>query len=178
MVNTTNFQILTDELTLISDLKFEKVSPAAFKSTLIVRILLLTTLVAAAFALWFIVENDYFIVLLALGFLSLVIFISILYSRYYYKLLMYAIREKDITVKDGVIFLNTTTLPFNRVQHVEINQSFVQRYFKIATLQLYTAGGSGVDLTLPGLSEEIAEKIKSFIINKNAKVADHNGEEE
>ncbi len=78
----------------------------------------------------------------------------------------YILREKDIIHRRGVIFKSLTTIPFNRVQHCEINQGPIQRLFNLHTLQIFTAGGSNSDLSIPGLLGETAQQIKEFIIKK------------
>jgi membrane protein YdbS with pleckstrin-like domain len=78
----------------------------------------------------------------------------------------YALRQHDIIFKSGIFFRSTTIISFNRVQHIEINQGPLDRYFKIVGLTLYTAGGSSSDLTIPGLSMEDANRIKEWIMKK------------
>lgn len=75
----------------------------------------------------------------------------------------YAVREKDISYKSGILFKKTTTVPFNRVQHIEIDQGPISRLFKLATLSVFTAGDSSDDLKISGLLKEDAIKIKEFI---------------
>ena len=85
-----------------------------------------------------------------------------------YKIRGYILREKDIIHRQGVIFRSQTTIPFNRVQHCEISQGPIQRLFNLYTLQIFTAGGSNSDLSIPGLLGETAQQIKEFIIKRAA----------
>ncbi len=78
----------------------------------------------------------------------------------------YAVRDKDILYKSGVFWHTVTAVPFNRIQHVEKSSTPLDRRFDIATLQLFTAGGSGGDLKIHGLSERTAENLRVFIIEK------------
>jgi membrane protein YdbS with pleckstrin-like domain len=80
----------------------------------------------------------------------------------------YAIRDKDIIYKSGIFFRQTLILPFNRVQHCEIEHGPIDRIFGLAQLSLFTAGGSGSDMTIPGLNQEVATKLKNFITNRVA----------
>ncbi len=75
----------------------------------------------------------------------------------------YAIREKDITYKSGVLMKTVTTVPFSRIQHVEINESPLARLFKLAALDVFTAGDSSTDLVVRGLTKMEALEIKEFI---------------
>jgi membrane protein YdbS with pleckstrin-like domain len=76
----------------------------------------------------------------------------------------YVVREKDIIYRHGILATITTIIPFTRIQHVGINEGFVSRIYKLAQLQIYTAGGSSGDLKIPGLRKEDAEKIKEVIM--------------
>jgi len=78
----------------------------------------------------------------------------------------YAVRDKDILYKSGVFWQTVTAIPFNRIQHVEKSSTPLDRKFNLASLQLYTAGGSGGDLQIDGLPARAAEKIRVFILEK------------
>ena len=78
----------------------------------------------------------------------------------------YAVRDKDILYKSGVFWKSTTAIPFNRIQHVEKSSTPLDRKFGIANLKLFTAGGTGGDLTIHGLSGDVAEKLRKFILDK------------
>lgn len=178
MTMITNFQVPTHLITAIPDLTYEKSSKNAFKVSLINTSVYFLIAVVIATVVYSFLQEHYLIILAVLSVLTLLTIINVVYSWYYYKNLSYALREKDITLKEGVIFRSETTMPYIRVQHSEVNQSLIQRYFKIASLHLYTAGGSGVDMTISGLDEERAERIKDFIIGNNTQASQLNGEEE
>lgn len=78
----------------------------------------------------------------------------------------YAIRDKDVVYRTGVIWQTVTAIPFNRVQHVETGSTPLDRRFRLATLQLYTAGSSGGDLKIHGLPAAIAERLRVFVLGK------------
>ena len=75
-------------------------------------------------------------------------------------------RSKDIVYRSGWLWRSTTTAPFNRVQHVMIDQGLIERQFQLSKLKIFTAGGSGSDLTIPGLNPETANTLKEFIVKK------------
>ena len=78
----------------------------------------------------------------------------------------YAVRNKDIIYKSGVFWHTVTAIPYNRIQHVEKSSTPLDRRFDIASLQLFTAGGSGGDLKIHGLPVETAESLRVFILEK------------
>ena len=77
-----------------------------------------------------------------------------------------ALREHDIAYCSGLFWRKTVIVAFNRVQHVEVSSGPLQRKFGLATVKLFTAGGSGVDLKIDGLSADRAEEIRAFISSK------------
>ncbi|MEJ6675750.1 MAG: PH domain-containing protein [Polaribacter sp.] len=95
------------------------------------------------------------------------IFIVILFLKIIgFKKRKYAVREKDISYKKGVFFRSLTTVPFNRIQHIEIDQGPVARYFGLVALSVFTAGDSSDDLKVSGLLKKDAVQIKEFISTK------------
>lgn len=78
----------------------------------------------------------------------------------------YSLRGHDLTYRSGWLWHKRTTVPFSRVQHVEVDQGPIERALELSTLKVFTAGGSSSDLSVPGLSPEKAKEIKAFILQK------------
>lgn len=78
----------------------------------------------------------------------------------------YVVRDKDIVFRSGVLWRSVTAIPFNRIQHVETSSDPLDRKFDLATLQLFTAGGSSGDLKIDGLGKDVAEQLRAFILKK------------
>ena len=78
----------------------------------------------------------------------------------------YVVRDKDIVFRSGVMWRSVTAIPFNRIQHVETSSDPLDRKFELATLQIFTAGGSGGDLKIDGLGKDIAEQLRAYILKK------------
>lgn len=86
------------------------------------------------------------------------------YMGFHYK--SYALRENDIVYQRGYIYRSKTIIPFNRVQHCEVNQGPIDRMFGLSELKIFTAGGSSSDMRIPGLTTETANNLKQFIARK------------
>lgn len=78
----------------------------------------------------------------------------------------YLVREKDISFQRGLITYKLTTVPFNRIQHVEVTQGVLPKLFKLSSVKLFTAGGNSSDLSIHGLPEDAANSIKTFLSEK------------
>ncbi|MDP5106708.1 MAG: PH domain-containing protein [Polaribacter sp.] len=96
-------------------------------------------------------------------------FVFILVNLFMYigfKKRKYAVREKDISYKSGVFIRKLTTVPFSRIQHIEVDEGLFSRFFKLASLSVFTAGDSSDDLVIKGIAKETALEIKEFISSK------------
>ena len=103
--------------------------------------------------------------LLISGIVLLISFISVI-SLLGFPKKGYLLRERDISYKTGLIYFKQISVPFNRVQHVEVSQGVLAKLFHISSVKVYTAGGSASDLSIPGLKTIDAQKIKAFISEK------------
>ena len=113
------------------------------------------------------IKQDWIVWAVIGGILSLFLLSSVL-SIFGFKHKAYALREHDVLYKSGLVFRKIIALPYNRVQHSEINQGPIERNFNLAQLEVFTAGGSNSDLIIPGLLNEDAQRIKTFIMEKSA----------
>lgn len=82
----------------------------------------------------------------------------------------FAIRDRDIIYKSGIVALTTTIVPFSRIQHIALDEGLFSRIYGLGTLKIFTAGGSSGSLHIPGIEIEEAKSIKEMLmkqINKN-----------
>ncbi len=153
--------------------KFEEVKLNSLNSkyvyVLLINLVLILILVIAGFlALFFLKQNSFtysiwaavFIGIL-LFFIGLIVFVKLSFHRK-----GYAFRTHDVIYKSGLISQTTTIISFNRVQHVALHQGFISRNLGLASIELFTAGGSSSDLKIPGILLEDAQKIKNLVSQK------------
>lgn len=79
----------------------------------------------------------------------------------------YAMSADRLRVVRGILFRADTIVPFGRVQHIDVDQGPIERFYGIATLTLHTAGTHNASVNLPGLEHSLAmdmrEEIRSHI---------------
>jgi hypothetical protein len=97
---------------------------------------------------------------------GVVTFLALAFVNIAFKAKSFAMRNHDIVYKSGFITLETTLIPFNRVQHIEIHEGVLMRMYDLASLQIFTAGGAMSDLKITGLHKTDAERLKAFITGK------------
>jgi len=100
--------------------------------------------------------------------LGTLIIMSFSLAYFGFKRKKYALRERDILYQTGLIWRAKTVIPFNRIQHAEVSQGPIERMFGLSVLRIFTAGGSTSDMRIPGLTPEIAQNIKEFVLGKTA----------
>lgn len=83
----------------------------------------------------------------------------------------YSLRERDVIYRRGFIFEKITVAPFNRIQHVSVERNFVDKMLNLSTLKVFTAGGSGSDVNIPGLPPDTATALKEEISQRIATYA-------
>lgn len=77
--------------------------------------------------------------------------------------LAYQLREHDLSLRSGVITHRVESLPFSRIQHVNVHRGPIERSLGLATLQVSTAGP---DISIPGLTQADAERIKLLVTER------------
>ncbi|NVD45142.1 PH domain-containing protein [Qipengyuania atrilutea] len=100
-------------------------------------------------------------------YLLVAIFILWRIPRRRYRFKGFAMSGDRLRVVRGLWWHSDTVVPFGRVQHIDVDQGPVQRYYKLATLTLHTAGTHNASVHLPGLLHEEAlamrEEIRAHI---------------
>lgn len=99
-------------------------------------------------------------------FLLIFIWLIFIWAPKTAKRLKYALREDDINVQRGFLYWRQISVACNRIQHLEVSQGPLERYFGLAKLKIFTAGTLGSDMSLPGVKLETAQQIKSTLLKK------------
>lgn len=98
--------------------------------------------------------------------LAVLMIVSFMFSYIAFRKKAYAFRNHDVLFRHGVIATTTIIIPYNRVQHVALHEGFISRFFGLATIEIFTAGGSSSDIEIPGIEKEQAENIKQLLMGK------------
>lgn len=116
--------------------------------------------------LFFIKENIRpYLYIAIIAYLVIAILLFLLF-RLSFKKRGYALREKDIVYKSGVIAETTTIVPINKIQHVAIAEGIFSRFYGLATLQIYTASGLSGHIHIAGVPIEKAKLIKEALLKR------------
>ncbi|MCK5730494.1 MAG: PH domain-containing protein [Draconibacterium sp.] len=143
-----------------------------YRAILFIRIAIFLVFVTGAFILFLILFDEKpavgFIISAISAILIIVVF-TIVITIFGFPKKGYLVREKDISFQKGLIVFKSTSVPFNRIQHVEVNQGILAKIFNLSSVKIYTAGGNASDLSIPGLPVKVAQNLKVFLSEKISK---------
>jgi len=99
---------------------------------------------------------------------------SYIWAKLTYKYYRYELDEEDFRKESGVIFKKYTTIPYERIQNINIQRGIIDRMLGLSSLKIFTAGSggsgaAGAEGLLPGLSEGLAEEIRDELANRSRK---------
>lgn len=168
MENFSNSVILPENLPEIKQESFNFLDKNYLKILLIRTFFFALLLIGGLVAFIFISEEELpgFVLLILISSITIVILYFTLISILGFPRKGYLVRENDVSFKKGLIVYKQTSVPFNRIQHVEVNQGILGKIFKLSSVKIYTAGGTASDLSIPGLPVDTAQNLKAFLSEK------------
>jgi uncharacterized protein len=115
----------------------------------------------------------------------LVLLVSFGIAKLSYRFYRYEMREDCFRKESGIIWKKYVSIPYERIQNVDIHRGILARLLGLSDLQVQTAGASAVmgrggptgmyaEGRLPGLSKEEAELMRDELI-KRARSARNQG---
>lgn len=168
MTEFTNNPIDITQLPKFEEVQLKGLHPK-YITVLLFNFSLLLILVIGGFSTLFYFNQDAFSNTIWITILvGIVLFLVglVVFTKFSFQKKGYAFREHDAIYKSGLISETTTIIPFNRVQHVALHQGFISRKLGLASVELFTAGGSSSDLEIPGLLLADAQLIKNLVSQK------------
>lgn len=166
MENFTNETIDTTQLPKFEEVVFSKLHDSYWKIILI-QVVIVFLLIAGAYTVVInnAVEVMPFKLEIALTILTLFV-VVVFFSRIGFNKKGFAFRQHDVLFRHGVIATNTLVIPYNRIQHVALHEGIISRFYKLAKIEIFTAGGNSSDIEIPGIEKEQAENIKQLLMGK------------
>ncbi len=117
---------------------------------------------------FYFIKGDFYFFKLSSGILSLIllfsgIILSFILPQLAYKFWWFDVKENELYVERGIFTRIRTVVPYSKIQHIDVQQSILDRFFNLAKLVLYTAGTRGADIIIPGLPLEYAESLRDSL---------------
>ena len=167
MEEFTNETIDTKQLPRYESVELTSLHKNYWKVLLINNAIIFSIIAIVMIFLWMNVEDSQeFSPFLVFGIFLVIVNVSFFLNRISFKKKAYAFRNHDVIYRSGLIATNTMVIPYNRVQHVALHEGFLSRYFGLAKVEIFTAGGTASDIEIPGIAKEEAENIKHLLMGK------------
>jgi len=166
MENFTNDILDTKQLPRFEEVTFSKLDVSYWK-IIWIELLFVFTIISAAAVIG--VFNDEKLAENALIIYGLIpaLFLTLLgLLRLGFVKKGFAFRQHDVLYTYGIIATKTIIIPYNRIQHVSLHEGLLSRYFGLAKIEIFTAGGSSSDIEIPGILKNEAESIKQLLMGK------------
>ncbi len=184
MENFSNSILLPEELPKIEAKSFNPLDKKYLKIIFIRIAIFFAALIAAFISFLFISDENIpkAAIVAITSILAFLLVYSVVITILAFPRKGYLVREKDISFQKGLITYKLTSVPFNRIQHVEVNQGVLAKLFNLSSVKLFTAGGNASDLSIHGLPEDVAKNLKAFLSEKisehetNIKILNENGD--
>lgn len=96
--------------------------------------------------------------------------ITYIWARLFYKSYKYEVRGDSFRKEYGVIWKGYVSIPYHRIQNVDIYRGLLARLLGLSDLRIQTAGMSGIPTSegrLPGLNPKVAEELRDELIKRS-----------
>ncbi len=113
-------------------------------------------------------QMDSFILILLIPFVLIVI--TYVIAQLEYNFYRYQLSTDGFYKERGIIAKKYVTIPYEKIQNIDIYQSIVARILGLYNLNIQTAGNSGVtnaEGILPGVSKDEAERLKNELLRRS-----------
>lgn len=157
----------------LASLQWELLHPNILRVTLMWWGILFTIIALTVFLVFlFIPETRHFkVILAAVGVFIFLLTWTIGTTIASVRRSRYLLREFDLLWEHGWFFHRQHVIPFNRIQHLVVHSNPISRKFGLVRLGIYTAAGEAKDVSIPGLSKDVADHLK-FTLSQHISTED------
>lgn len=104
--------------------------------------------------------------------ISLTAFASFVWPKWYFRHARWKLDDESFEIRKGVFWKHRILVPLGRVQHADVSQGPLQRYFGLGKLIVYTAGTYQASVELDGLSHGLALQLRDRLIKQTNRMSD------
>jgi uncharacterized protein len=91
--------------------------------------------------------------------------LALIYLYFRYQTMQYQFDEEGISMRWGILFRREITLTYARIQDIHLTSNLVERWLRLARIQIQTASASAAaEMTLEGLHE--FEEVRDFLYSR------------
>lgn len=118
-----------------------------------------------------VIEFNFYINIVFSIIMLLLLLNTFLYPIIEYKQWKYVITDDKVDFTEGIFWRKRTIIPIIRIQHIRVEEGPINRLFKLANVEIVTAGGTH---KIPNLDIVKAEEISEYLKDKVRKKVESN----
>ncbi|MCK4781763.1 PH domain-containing protein [Candidatus Parcubacteria bacterium] len=119
-------------------------------------------------------DSIFLISLVPLLFLAVYFALCYIWAKWTYNFWKYEATEDTFKMEHGVIYKRYVSIPYERIQNIDIHRGIMARLLGLSDLRIQTAGfggmqgkwGSSAEGNLPGIEMKRAEELREELIKK------------
>ena len=106
-----------------------------------------------------------------------ILILAIIEAKLTHMFYFYEVTDSGFRKEHGIIWKKYVTIPYGRIQNIDINRGLLARLLGLSDIQIQTAGSSSgrVEGRLPGLSREDAEKLRDELLRRANNSSNNSG---
>lgn len=78
----------------------------------------------------------------------------------------YSLRPNHLMARQGVLFRHVTSIPYGRIQYVDVDSGPLERAHHLVRLTIRTAGVTASKVTLYGIPTECGQQLRELLIRR------------
>ena len=95
--------------------------------------------------------------------IGLLVVLAAVFSFLQYRRFQFHIEGEELVLDKGIFVREKQTIPFHRIQTVNLTQTIIQQILGITGLKIDTAGSAKEELQIRALKKKEAEALQSFL---------------
>lgn len=102
--------------------------------------------------------------LAAVAVLTVVMLVVFVLPRLHFRHARYALDHRGLDIRGGALWRHAVAVPRSRLQHADVTQGPVERWYGLGTLVVHTAGYGQESIVLNGLDHRRAVAIRDVLL--------------
>ena len=140
---------------------WQRVSPRYVLVQIVGNIVVGVIAILAALLLWYFADQTW--ALWVGGAVALFALISLIFEPRRVRAIGYRLRDDDLLFRQGILYQRFVSVPYGRMQLVDITRGPVARWLGLADLKFVTAAAS-TGVSIPGLPEADADLLRDRLV--------------
>ena len=141
--------------------EWQRVSPKYVMVEIVGSLIFLVMICVAAGLLWLLLGQTW--AAIVGGALALVVLVSVAFEPRRVRSIGYQLRADDLLFRRGIMFQRFVSVPYGRMQLVDITRGPVARWLGLADLKFVTAAAASA-VSIPGLAEDDANTLRDRLV--------------